>query len=338
LCGEQEFSMIRVSSVRVFRPAVLAIAACAVFAAVPATGAAAGQLPQQNVTVPAERVNQLLRGGLVDAFEQALVTQRPLETLLKEQQAKPADMRIPLQIAAYYSQQNDTAKTIEYLSLPSTMQPDNPETCCLVASYLFGVVAQTARQEERLTPENVARASQQVDRALQAQPQHLSALLYKTMLLVLQAGTEKDPARQATLVQEAGAVRARFSQLALADGTASPPEKTIPISGPSMPNVPNAVRAGGNIPLPVRTVYVEPVYPEDARQAGIDGMVILEALIGEDGKVMDARIMRSIPALDAAALAAVRQWAFAPTVINGVAQKVIMSVTVSFPPKAPEGR
>jgi len=330
--------MIRASCVGVFRAAVLVLAVCALLARMPAIAGAAGQLPQQNVTVPAERLSQLLRGGLVDAFEQALVTQWPLETLLKEQQAKPADMRIPVQIAAYYSQQNDTAKTIEYLSLPSAMQPDNPETCCLVASYLFGVVAQTARQEERLTPEYVGRASLQVDRALRAQPQHLPALLYKAMLLVLQANAEKDPARQTALQNEAVAVRARFSQLALADGTAKPPEKTIPVSGPSVPNVPNAVRAGGNVPLPVRTVYVEPVYPEDARQAGIDGMVILEALIGEDGKVMDARIMRSIPALDAAAVAAVRQWAFTPTVINGVPQKVVMSVTVSFPPKAPEER
>jgi protein TonB len=133
-------------------------------------------------------------------------------------------------------------------------------------------------------------------------------------------------------------VRARFSQLSLADGTSAPPEKTIPVSGPSVPTAPNAVRAGGNVPLPVRTVYVEPVYPDAARLAGIDGMVILEALIGEDGKVMDARIMRSIPALDAAALAAVKQWAFAPTLVNSVAQKVIMSVTVSFPPKAPAAR
>jgi TonB family protein len=330
--------MIRVSCVGVFRPAALVIAACASLAAMPAVAEARGQLPQQNVTVPAERLNQLLRGGLVDAFEQALVTQWPLETLLKEQQAKPADMRIPVQIAAYYSQQNDTAKAVEYLSLPSTMQPDNPETCCLVASYLFGVVAQTARQEERLTPEYVGRATMQVDRALQAQPRHLPALLYKTMLLVVQASAEKDAARQAALSQEAAAVRARFSQLALADGIASPPEKTIPVSGPSVPTAPNAVRAGGNVPLPVRTVYVEPVYPDAARLAGIDGMVILEALIGEDGKVMDARIMRSIPALDAAALAAVRQWAFAPTIVNGVPQKVVMSLTVSFPPKAPAER
>jgi TonB family protein len=330
--------MVRVSCVGVFRPGVLVIAACAWLAAMPAIAEAGGQLPQQNVTVPAERLNQLLRGGLADAFEQATITQWPLETLLKEQQAKPADMRIPVQIAAYYNQQNDTAKTIEYLSLPSTMQPDNPETCCVVASYLFGVVAQTARQEERLTPERVGRATLQVDRALRVQPQYLPALLYKAMLLVVQAGAEKDPARQATLNQEAAAVRARFSQLALADGTASPPEKTIPVSGPSVPTIPNAVRAGGNIPLPVRTVYVEPVYPDTARLAGIGGMVILEALIGEDGKVMDARIMRSIPALDGAALAAVRQWAFAPTVVKGVPQKVVMSLTVSFPPKAPEER
>ena len=330
--------MIRVSCVGVFRPAALVIAACASLVAVPAVAEAAGQLPQQNVTVPAERLNQLLRGGLVDAFEQALLTPRPLDALLKEQQASPADMRIPVQIAAYYSQQNDTPKTVEYLSRPSTMQPDNPETCCLVASYLFGVVAQAASQEARLAPEYVAKAVLQVDQALRVQPQYLPALLYKAMLLVVQAGTEKDPARQSSLQAEAAAVRARFSQLALADGTASPPEKTIPVSGPSVPNVPNAVRAGGNVPLPARTVYVEPVYPEAARLAGIDGMVILEALIGEDGKVMDARIMRSIPALDAAALAAVRQWAFAPTVINGVAQKVVMSVTVSFPPKAPAER
>ena len=326
--------MIRVSSVGVFRPAVLVIAACASLAAAPALAQAAGQLPQRNVTVQAEQLNQLLRGGLVDAFERALVTQWPLDTLLKEQQAKPADLQIPVQIAAYYSRQNDTAKTVEYLSLPSTMQPDNPMTCCLVAGYLFGVVAQTARQEERLTPEYIAKAASQIDRGLQTQPQYLPALLYKAMLLVVQVGAEKDPARQAALREEALAVRAEFSRLALADGTASPPEKTIPISGPSFPAIPNVVRAGGSIPLPVRTVNVEPVYPDAARQAGIDGVVILEALIGEDGKVMDARIMRSIPALDEAALAAVRQWAFTPTVVNGVPQKVVMSVTVSFPPKA----
>jgi len=239
--------MIRVSSVGVFRPTVLVIAACACLAAAPALAQAAGQLPQRNVTVPAEQLNQLLRGGLVDAFEQALVTQWPLDTLLKEQQAKPADMRIPVQIAAYYSQQNDTAKTIEYLSLPSSMQPDNPETCCLVASYLFGVVAQTAQQEQQLSPENLARGLSQVERTLRTKPDHLPALLYKTMLLVVQANQEKDPAKQAAIREEAEAVRGRFSTLAKAAGTAGPPEAPPPIVGRPFPGATNAVPVGGNI-------------------------------------------------------------------------------------------
>jgi protein TonB len=58
--------------------------------------------------------------------------------------------------------------------------------------------------------------------------------------------------------------------------------------------------------------------------------VIIEALIGESGKVQDARVLRSIPLLDQAALDAVRQWAFTPTLVNGSAVPVIMTVTVNF--------
>jgi TonB family protein len=336
--------MSRVPVVGVFRSAVFLVAACAWRAAVPAFAqaappaapqAAAAPAPRQTVTIPAVQLNQLLRGELVDVFEQALITQWPLDTLLKEQQAKPADLRVPVQIAAYYSLQNDTAKTIEYLSLPSTMQPDNPETCCLVASYLFGVVAQTARQEERLSPENMAKGMFQVERTLRVKPDYLPALLYETMLLVVQANLEKDPAKQAALRQEAEAVRARFSTLAKAAGTATPPEGSIPVAGPSFPTSPNAVRVGGNIRYPARLVTVEPAYPDAARQAGVQGVVILEALLKENGKVQDVRLLRSIPMLDEAAIAAVRQWEFAPTIVSGVPVRVIMTVTVSFPPKPP---
>jgi len=270
-----------------------------------------------------------------DGFEQALITQWPLDTLLKEQQASPADVRVAVQIAAYYSQQGDTAKAVEYLTLPATMQPENPETSCLVSAHLFGVVAQTDRQEERLSPENLSKGMFLVDRTLKMRPDYLPALLYKTMLLVVQTNLEKDPARQAALRGEAEAVRARFSTLARAAGTAGPPENTIPVSGPSFPTSPNAVRVGGNIRYPARLINVEPAYPDAARQAGVQGILILEALINENGKVQDARIMRSIPMLDEAALAAVRQWEFAPTIVNGVPVKVIMTVTVSFPPKPP---
>ena len=90
------------------------------------------------------------------------------------------------------------------------------------------------------------------------------------------------------------------------------------------------VHVGGNIPPPLKTKDVRPVYPAEAQQAGVSGVVILEATIGEDGKVRDAIVKRSIPLLDQAALSAVRQWEYAPTTLNGKPVPVIMTVTVNF--------
>ena len=53
---------------------------------------------------------------------------------------------------------------------------------------------------------------------------------------------------------------------------------------------------------------VEPIYPESVQREGIQGVVVIEATVGVDGKVREAKVVQSIPQLDAAALAAVRQW------------------------------
>lgn len=83
---------------------------------------------------------------------------------------------------------------------------------------------------------------------------------------------------------------------------------------------------------PERIKYVQPVYPEDAKAAHVSGIVIVEAVVGEDGSVTDAKIIRSIALLDDAALAAVRQWKYMPTTLNGKPVPVIMTVTVDFTP------
>jgi protein TonB len=75
---------------------------------------------------------------------------------------------------------------------------------------------------------------------------------------------------------------------------------------------------------------VTPVYPPIAQAARVQGIVIIEATIGEDGQVTNARILRSVPLLDQAALDAVRQWHYVPTMLNGVPVPVIMTVTVNF--------
>jgi TonB family protein len=90
------------------------------------------------------------------------------------------------------------------------------------------------------------------------------------------------------------------------------------------------VRVGGDIAPPVKIKDVRPVYPAEAQQARVQGVVILEATIGEDGKVRDAVVKRSLPLLDQAAVDAVRQWEYLPTLINGKAVPVIMTVTVNF--------
>jgi TonB family protein len=93
-----------------------------------------------------------------------------------------------------------------------------------------------------------------------------------------------------------------------------------------------AVRVGGPVRAPERLTYVSPVYPQDAMDRGVQGVVIIELTIDTSGAVSDARVMRSIPMLDDAALDAVRQWKYRPTLLNGVAVPVIMTVTINFAP------
>jgi TonB family protein len=90
------------------------------------------------------------------------------------------------------------------------------------------------------------------------------------------------------------------------------------------------VRVGGKIKPPTKIKDVQPVYPDMAQSARVAGAVIVEATIGPDGKVIDAKILRSIPMLDKAALDAVRQWEYTPTLLNGVPVPVVLTVTITF--------
>jgi protein TonB len=99
---------------------------------------------------------------------------------------------------------------------------------------------------------------------------------------------------------------------------------------PPPPREPEPVRVGGRISRPERVRYVPPVYPPIARAARVEGVVILEAVIGADGGVREVRVLRSIPLLDEAAIEAVRQWHFTPTLLNGEAVPALLTVTVAF--------
>ncbi len=84
--------------------------------------------------------------------------------------------------------------------------------------------------------------------------------------------------------------------------------------------------------LPEAITKVSPTYPDIAREAGVDGVVLVQALVGKDGHVKDARVQpgKSIPMLDGAALAAVKQWVFKPALSNNKPVAVWVAVPVRF--------
>jgi periplasmic protein TonB len=90
------------------------------------------------------------------------------------------------------------------------------------------------------------------------------------------------------------------------------------------------VRVGGMIKEPRKIKDVAPEYPMLARQTHMAGVVIIDAIIGVDGRVTEAKVLRGVPTLDEAALAAVRQWVYTPTLLGGVPVPLEMTVTVTF--------
>jgi periplasmic protein TonB len=108
------------------------------------------------------------------------------------------------------------------------------------------------------------------------------------------------------------------------------PDSRVIAAPPLPPPDPKPVRVGGLVRQPQKTRDVQPVYPPMAQAARVQGIVIIEATLGADGRVMNARVLRSVPLLDNAALDAVRQWEFTPTLLNGVPVPVVMTITVQF--------
>jgi TonB family protein len=115
-----------------------------------------------------------------------------------------------------------------------------------------------------------------------------------------------------------------------------PPTEMATIAYPQSVPIPEfvdgvrPVRVGGGIKPPVKVRDVKPFYPPIAQSARIQGVVIIQAVIDTAGNVASATVLRGQPLLDEAALQAVGQWQFQPTVLNNVPTPVVMTVTVNF--------
>jgi protein TonB len=90
------------------------------------------------------------------------------------------------------------------------------------------------------------------------------------------------------------------------------------------------IRVGGNVQSAKSIKKVPPVYPVEARQAGISGTVRLHVIIAKDGTIEQLELVSGHPLLAQAALDAVRQWTYQPTLLNGKPVEVDTTIDVIF--------
>ena len=111
-------------------------------------------------------------------------------------------------------------------------------------------------------------------------------------------------------------------------------EQRVPVDGIPMPSPPPGVplRIGGSVAEPRRTQHVPAVYPQAARSTRQSGAVYVEFVVDQAGRVNSEKVLKSWPPFDAAALAAVRQWRYEPTILGGVTVPVIMTAVIGFWP------
>jgi TonB family protein len=143
--------------------------------------------------------------------------------------------------------------------------------------------------------------------------------------------------RHATAILIAASLSAAAPQAVASQEPASPPG-AVPSPAPaSVPAAPSNIKvAGRDVPAPKRTRFISPVFPLEAQAAGQRGIVIIELVIDEAGKVSTADVLRSVPPFDEAALTAARQWEYEVTKVDGKPVPVRLTVPITFALKLPD--
>jgi TonB family protein len=285
-------------------------------------------------------------------------------TVASLRRAFPNDVAVLSFIARTASNSGRFDDAITALNEIAALDPANPRSHQVIATFYWEKAYKDLSLPPQQRMEYVQAGIAATDRALAADPAYVDALVYKNILLRMAANL--DPANRDSLVAQADALRNRAMELQRArgggsggvnagtrrdmefvpaPGQAAPPppppppppsDLTSPVTPPVGAPVPEfvdglrPVRIGGAIKPPAKIRDVKPIYPPIAQSSRIQGVVIIQAVIDTAGNVAAASVLRSIPLLDQAALEAVGQWQFQPTLLNGVLTPVVMTVTVNF--------
>jgi tetratricopeptide (TPR) repeat protein len=133
--------------------------------------------------------------------------------LLKARDAKPNDPQVYMQLAGFYNRQGEFDKTIEALRARAEREPNNPEAFYTIATFYWDKAFRDVRLKDEEKAKFAEAGLQAVDKAIELNPNYMEAITYRGLLLRVQAGIEKNAARQQALLKEAEAMQAKAIEL-----------------------------------------------------------------------------------------------------------------------------
>ena len=151
--------------------------------------------------------------ALAKIYEDAGAYEEAEKVLQQAKEAKPTDPAVYMTLAGYYNRQGHFEKTIEALEERAAKEPNNPEAFYTIATYYWDEAYRDFKLKESEKREFVGKGVEAVDHALQIKPDYMEALVYKNLLLRLQANLEKDPAKQQQLIKDADKLRDKAQEL-----------------------------------------------------------------------------------------------------------------------------
>lgn len=151
--------------------------------------------------------------ALAKIYEDAGAYDEAEKMLVQAKAAKPGDPAVYMTLAGYYNRQGHFDKTIEALEERAAKEPNNPEAFYTIATYYWDEAYRDFKLKEAEKKAFVQKGIEAIDHALQIKPDYMEALVYKNLLLRLQANLEKDPAKQSALIKEADKLRDRAQEL-----------------------------------------------------------------------------------------------------------------------------
>jgi tetratricopeptide (TPR) repeat protein len=150
---------------------------------------------------------------LAKIYEDAGAYDEAEKVYQQAKQAKPNDPAVYMQLAGYYNRQGQFDKTIQALEERAVKEPTNPEAFYTISTYYWDKAYRDFKLKENEKKDFVQKGVEAVDHALQIKPDYMEALVYKNLLLRLQANMEKDPSKQQALIKQADQLRDKAQEL-----------------------------------------------------------------------------------------------------------------------------